>query len=228
MELPYHLKTLPPEALDALRFFATIEHNVASAEDICVALDLSDRGFGKLIRRLVTKGYVTMDGSQLYRLTLSGQEAAEELLAWDETAPAQSAGRSYGDIEDTLTRRLVLVAPRTLVPGQPAQVYLGFRHDVAFFDTVDLVARLSVVNGEPQRPQEAQFRLGSAPQHHTFEVTAAAPPIVRLRVEVFQLGPDIDDFAVCGGMYVDLDADTASADTTLAAFGVDLTIKRQD
>jgi hypothetical protein len=52
---------------------------------------------------------------------------------------------------------------------------------------------------------------------------------MRLRVEVFQVGPDMDDFAVCGGMYVDVAVRADGlADSTLAAYGADLLIKRQD
>lgn len=226
MDLPYHLRTLPPEALDALRFFASCEGGVATVDDICIALELTDRGFGKLIRRLVTKGYVSMDSSQVYRLTMSGQEAADELAAYDAVAPAQADDDDTAG--DKLARRLVLAAPRTLAPGQPAQVYLGFNRDLSFLTPVDLVARLSVVNGAPERPQEAQFHLADAPDHCAFVVTPGPTPQMRLRVEVFQVGPDIDDFAVCGGMYVDLDVRAGGADPTLTAYGVDLSIKRQD
>lgn len=228
MDLPYYLRTLPPEALDALRFFAACDGGVATVDDLCVALELSDRGFGKLIRRLVTKGYVAMDSSQVYRLTMSGQEAAEELAVYDAEAPAggKTLDRAGGG---ALARRLVLAAPRSLAPGQPAQVYLGFNRDLSFLTPVDLLARLSVVNGAPARPQEAQFHLGDAPAHRAFTVTPGAPPQMRLRVEVFQVGADIDDFAVCGGMYVDLDVRADGlADARLAAYGVDLSIRRQD
>ncbi len=228
MDLPYYLRTLPPEALDALRFFAACDGGVATVDDLCVALELSDRGFGKLIRRLVTKGYVAMDSSQVYRLTMSGQEAAEELAVYDAEAPAggKTLDRAGGG---ALARRLVLAAPRSLAPGQPVQVYLGFNRDLSFLTPVDLLARLSVVNGAPARPQEAQFHLGDAPAHRVFTVTPGAPPQMRLRVEVFQVGADIDDFAVCGGMYVDLDVRADGlADARLAAYGVDLSIRRQD
>ncbi len=230
MDLPHHLRTLPPEALDALRFFAACEGGVATVDDICLALDLSDRGFGKLIRRLVTKGYVSMDSSQVYRLTMSGQEAAEELAAYDAVTPqAERADRAATAGDDIVFRRLVLAAPRALAAGQPAQVYLGFNRDLSFLTPVDLMARLSVVNGAPERPQEAQFHLADAPDHRAFVITPSAAPRLRLRVEVFQMGPDLDDFAACGGMYVDLDVRaSAAADPTLVAYGVNLSIKRRD
>ena len=56
---------------------------------------LSERGFGKHIRRLVTAGYVVMDGNQIYRLTTKGGEVADELAEYDANAPADD------DDEDT-------------------------------------------------------------------------------------------------------------------------------
>lgn len=229
MELHDYLRKLPPEALEALRFLAAQEGGVATANDIGLALNLTARGLGKLIRSLVTKSYITMDSSQVYRLTLSGQEAARALEAYDAVASHQTdrAGQDAASDHDVALRRLVLAAPRALAAGQPAQIYLGFNRDLSFLSPVDLVTRLSVINGQPERPQEAQFHLADAPDHRTFVITPNAVPRVRLRVEVFQVGPDIGDFAVCGGMYVDLDVRaSAEADPTLAAYGVNLFIKR--
>ncbi len=84
MELPYHLKALPPEALDVLRYFSKISGIAAHADDITAGADLSDRGFGKAIRRLVTKGYLTMGGEQYYRLSDSGRRAVDDLINYDE------------------------------------------------------------------------------------------------------------------------------------------------
>jgi Mn-dependent DtxR family transcriptional regulator len=83
------LQTLEPltGALDIIRYFGTLEEMTAETSEIQRSLGLSDRSFDKAIRRLVTKGYVQMDGSRVYRLTEQGQRAVEELAAYDQSAP---------------------------------------------------------------------------------------------------------------------------------------------
>ena len=60
MALPFELTTLPSHALDILRYLADQDSYAAYDADIMTALDLSGRGFGKALRRLVTKEYVEL------------------------------------------------------------------------------------------------------------------------------------------------------------------------
>ena len=79
MEMPYNLQTLPPEAVDILRFYSASDLDTAHADEIVDGANLSDRGFGKGIRRLVTKSYLVMSSDQVYRLTDAGKRVIAEL-----------------------------------------------------------------------------------------------------------------------------------------------------
>lgn len=228
MELPFHLKTLPPEALDVIRFFGTLDVPVADVDAIYSGVGLSERSFGKVIRRLVTKGYVQMDGAQTYRLTDQGQRAVEELEAYDAGAPAEEAGSSKGTTR-SVKRRLVVALPRTLVAGQPATVHVGFNPanpGQSLPEPTDMVLRLSVVNGEPSRPKETSLQLDDESAHQSFEITAGHYTKARIRVQVFRLGPNPDDITVAGGLYVDANVVAAGkgADDRLTAYGADVTV----
>jgi predicted transcriptional regulator len=228
MELPFHLKTLPPEALDVIRFFGTLDVPVADVDTIYSGVGLSERTFGKVIRRLVTKGYVQMDGAQTYRLTEQGQRAVEELEGYDESAPAEDSETS-NKATRSVKRRLVVALPRTLVAGKPAKVHVGFNAAApgqALTEPTDLVLRLSVVNGEPSRPKETSLQLDEQAAQQSFEITPGHYTKARIKVQVFQLGPNPDDIAVAGGLYVDANvaADAKDADERLAAYGADVMV----
>ncbi|MBL8161818.1 MAG: hypothetical protein JNJ61_07510 [Anaerolineae bacterium] len=228
MDLPFHLKALPPEALDVLRFFGTLDHPVSHADEIMEGVDLSERLFGKVIRRLVTKGYVQMDGDQAYRLTDDGQSAVEELAEYDANAPAQPVSSSSRVIQQ-VKRHLVMVVPRKLAAGQPATIQIGFKSPSSnelLSETADIVMRVSLINGEPTRPQEAALHLGNRAEHREFTVTPGQFQCLRIRVHVFQLGPNPDDINVAGGMYVDVDVQPSvdPAANSLAAYGADIVL----
>lgn len=227
MEMPFHLRTLPPEALSILRYYAEANVTVAYADEIINGAHLSDRGFGKAIRRLVTRGYLMMDGDQRYRLTDNGGRSVEELEAYLESAPDEDFGKSRSQ-DRTVRRRLIMALPRTLIAGQPINAMVGFNdaedEDVTL-NPINLHIRLSVINGEPKTPREMPFLLHNYATRQMFEVTADNFTRCRVRVQVYQVDPDSDDEAsFAGGMYVDLDvhATAATADTTLAAYGTDV------
>ncbi len=188
MDLPSHLKALPPGALEVIQFLSQAEDTTASRDDICDEVGLSERGFGKIIRRLVTKSYVIMDGDQLYRLTDQGGSVADELADYDLEAGDETDGED--DDSAQFMRRLLLVLPRPLQQGVPAHVMLGFDALAQQHSTAEIAARLSILNGEPQAIQEALFELDSEAAHQDFLVTAGPHSHVRLRVEVYQLGPN--------------------------------------
>lgn len=228
MDLPYHLKTLPPDALDVIRYFGVIDNATASVDDICDNVGLTERGFGKVIRRLVTKGYVVMDGNQIYRLTEQGKDAVEELVAYDEAAPVKS--KDNEDSAERIQRHMVLIVPRKFVADERTQVFLAFNADSAAEAPAELVTRLSVVHGEPAAPQEASFQLDSQARRESFWVTPGRYTRTRIRVQVYQLGPNPDDISVSGGMYVDVavTADADESDPQLVAYGADITVERQE
>jgi hypothetical protein len=231
MDLPFHLKALPPEALDVLRYYGTLNEPVAHAVVIGDEVGLSDRTFGKVIRRLVTKGYLQMDGDQAYRLSESGQDAVEELLSFDATFPAEKNARK-APVAEKVSRRMVLVTPRPLRSGEAANIFVGFEAaepEQTLDAAADVVIRLSLMNAEPSRPQESSLELENASTHRTFTVTAGSYNKARIKVQAFQLGPNPDDIVVAGGMYVDVDVVAASGPGTpsLAAYKADVTFTKQ-
>lgn len=227
-ELPFHLKTIEPVpgALDILRFLGALDQPYADAYTICDNLGLSDRGFSKAIKRLVTKGYVQMDGDRVYRLTQQGNLAVEELAAYDEEAPALGASNSSGTGETE--RRLVLVVPRVIVADKPSEIHVGFNGDVnqVLSSAVDVVVRVSVINGEPSKPQDLIFQLSNDAAYKSFTAQPGRYTQIRLRIQVFQIGPNEDDINPAGGMYVDVyvAATEDEADSRLLAYGTDIDI----
>ena len=223
MELPSHLKKLLPDALDILRHLYQADDMLAASDEICEAVGLSERGFGKHIRRLVTAGYIVMDGDQIYRLTVKGSEVAGELAEYDENAPADDGTDEIESVQQ-YTRRLVVAMPRTLQTAAPARVIVGIGPDAQQTTATEVVTRLSVVNGEPATPQEVTFALDGAAAKQDFLVTAGNFTRARVKIEVYQLGPNPGDIAVAGGMYVDVDI-TAQANDDLTAYGADIAIE---
>lgn len=231
MELPYHLKTIEPlpSALDIIRFLGELDAP-ADVDEICEGLDISERRFSKAIRRLVTKGYVAMDGDMIYRLTDQGRQAVEDLAEYDEAHPEQGLGRSSGGGSQGISRRLVVAMPRNFVAEQAAPVVVGLdgaddENQILQSDT-DMVVRVSIVNGEPSRPQEQTIGLGNRPVKSVFTVTPGAYDRVRVRIQVFQLGPNPDDINVAGGLYVDADVTRAVGSAAeLVAYGADINVQ---
>jgi hypothetical protein len=225
MEMPYYLKTLPPEALEIIRFYSGLGDQLAYTDDIMAKTGLSDRGFGKAIRRLVTKGFLVMDGEQRYRLSERGARAVEELAAADSGAPA-ATDDDDSEMMQIIKRRLVMIVPQPMIAGQSADVIVGFNDADAgesLAQPVDLLMRLNIVNGEPQHAIETPLALHNDAAQQVFSVTAGGYTQVRLRLQVFQIGSDLEDVQSSGGMYVDVDVQPGISvpDTTLTAFGSD-------
>lgn len=206
MELPFYLKTLPPEALEIIRYYKRLGNTVAFTDAIIQSTGLSERGFGKAIRRLVTKGYLVLDGDQQYRLTELGQLAVSELPESDgqnpEPAPEEPARQRI------VEREVVLAAPAALVADKPATITVGFAPasgEARDTGSLDVLLRLSVLNGQPATAQETSLIVGSRAAKQTFTVTAGRFKQARLRLQIYQTGDALDEAYSCGGMYVDLD-----------------------
>lgn len=236
MELPYHLKALPPEALDILRYYGTIESHSAHADAIVEGAGLTDRGFGRAIRRLVTRGYLAMDGDQIYRLTEHGKRTLEELARYGDDAfeAVEDEALEAEAVDDGryVRRRAVMALPRALLPRQATHVLVGFEAadaDNQLSQPTHLRLRLSVLNADDSHaaPVEKAFLLDNRSARQAFEIAAGAYTQVRVRLELLQEGSEEEVFEPVGGMYVDLPvaADAASADTTLAAYGVPVVIR---
>ena len=234
MDVPNHLRTLPPEALDILRFYRSLNARSAHADDIIEGADLSDRGFGKAIRRLVTKNYLVMDGDQVYRLSDMGQRAVDELGSLNLEPSDDSA--AAGDDPETeyeprfVRRHLVLVAPRTLRAGQPTNVFVGFDSaddDEILFSPLEVILRLNVLHGEPDEATETSLVVENRAVHQTFEVMAGNYEQARIRVEVCQFADDLLDPSACGGLYADFPIAVSDSDTSLTAYSADVELREE-
>lgn len=226
MEMPYNLQTLPQEAIDILRYYARLDSDSAHADAIVDGAGLSDRGFGKGIRRLVTKNYVAMSSDQVYRLTEQGRRVIEEVKNYS----GDLTGTSSNGEARFLRRHLVVVAPRTLPADHPVEIALGFAEadeDEYLNEPAELLLRLSLVNGEPRRPQETQFKLTNRDMQQSFEITAGRFTAARIRVEVCQYREDGDEYEFCGGMFVDLPVATSADSGDKVAYGSEVILKEE-
>ena len=228
MELPYHLKTLEPltGALDILRFLRNEADMLAPVDTLLDSLELSERAFGKAIRRLVTQGYVQMDAEAVYRLTDNGRRAADELLEY-ETSIGESATSSHLLKNYGITGRIVLAIPEVLTDAKPVELYVGaaLDSDSSLQAAADVLVRLSALNAEPGHTQDAVLTLLDQPVRHTFTITPQGFNKVRVRVQVYQMLGDGEEILPCGGFYADLPVTTAGADGRRIAFGSPIALK---
>lgn len=131
MSLPFELTTFPKGAVEIIRYLALQDSYAAFDDDIMDATGLSDRAYGKAIRRLVTKEYIELQYEGSYALTEIGVEAAEAVAAHDEETQYEAAmddddfvvEEEFIEIVETL-RNVLVVYPRTLGAGQPAYLFL--------------------------------------------------------------------------------------------------------
>lgn len=223
------LYTLPAEAITILRFYAGATSEAAHADAIMEGASLSDRGFGKGIRRLVTRNYLTLSGEQVYRLTEQGRRAIREL---NEAGDLLNRGRSSAGGAEArfVRRRFVVVTPQVMPADQAVSIIVGF-DDPDDEDRVDapcnLLLRLNVINGQPARSTEVPIAVMNDNAQQPFEVTAGAFTKMRLRAEVFQVKDHEEEFEFCGGLYLDLPVSRRPDAAALAprAYGVDIIVR---
>lgn len=227
MELPLSVRTLPPEAIDILRFYGSGGGSAVHADDIIAGAGLSDRGFGKAIRRLVTRGFLIMESEQVYRLSDPGRRAVAEMLEYDLLTPPGDREHGKPEVAEArfVRRHIVLAAPAPLPADQPVQVYVGV--DEASEDDVvmlplHLTLRLSMVHGEPEEASVMSLSMENRRAQGMFEVQAGLFTQARLRLDIAQQEADGSESA-CGGMYVDLPVSGEAG--ALAAYGLDILLK---
>ena len=204
--LPLELQKLPPQALDVVRYLG--QHlSGAWVDDILEGTGLSERGFGKAIRRLVTRYYVEMPDQGFYRLTALGQQAAEDLRAFDgEEAPAAPSAETVSKL--THIRQLAVVGPKELVAGSESVLHMGFNASADAQNPLKeagrMILRLSApgCDVEPvERPLEVAVTAPAGPVR--FRLTARQAGSVRIKIEVFQLIA-VGDLQPVGGLFFDL------------------------
>lgn len=223
MELPFHLKTLEPlpGALDILRYVGSLNGKSADADQICEALDMSDRRFSKAIRRLVTKDYLSMEGDMAYRLTRLGEQGVAELRTYDEATGGVKQTIAPRKVDVVSTRRLVVAVPKSIAPHQEAHVIVGFHPgELGNLTSADVVVRVSALNGAPENPEDVLFALTNSYTQAPVAIRTHTAPL-RLKFEVYQLG-ELGDIQPIGGMRVDVPV--GKSDPAFIAYGTDITI----
>ena len=204
MSLPFELTTLPPQALDILRYMGRLSLDQADSDTIMGGTGLSERSFSKGIKRLVTKNYMSMDSARIYHLTQKGSGAITDIAAYDE----ESGGVvSFGQTTDSFEYDLcVVVPPGTYNVSQRGTLMLGLEPtDTPLSGEVHLIIRLDCIGGDITH---REFTASISPD---LPVVVAEFDVIpdgstgafRLRVEAFQ-SIRMDLLEEAGGMYFDI------------------------
>lgn len=208
MSLPFELTTLPPQALDVLRYMGRTQRDQADTDDIMNGSGLTERSFSKAIKRLVTKNYMTMDAARVYHLTPKGYKAIEDVLAHDEVEPPSNTPTN----ENIIRYDLCVIVPDAVKSNETNTLMLGLEPEEGegIPQHADVILRLEVVGGNVE-PNE--FVAPVSPDLPVlmaeFQVTPTATlGDIRVRVEAFQT-IRMDDIEEIGGMYFDVALDQA-------------------
>jgi hypothetical protein len=216
-ELPIDLRQLEPVrgALDILRYLYKQSGHAADSDDIMDGLGLSERGWDKAKRRLVTRSYIQMQTDYIYELTSKGKESAKILLEFD-----ASGGGGSGD-DGKIQRQVVIALPRNLILGQTSTLKVGIEPYEGFGDAATLIMRLSLTYADLGEWEE-MINLGSDAM--ILETTIKPQPYqqARIKLEVYQIAPDGDNISECGGMYVDVDVLEAGTVGEIIGYGANL------
>jgi hypothetical protein len=215
MALPFHLTTLPKEALDVLRYMATLDMGTSAFEDeIREGAGLSERGASRAIKRLVTKEYVVMDqASRAYSLTDLGYTSIDEIAAHDQEQGTAGGGRTA---RAGIARAVFVVAPRVLASNRDHEVLIGF--DAAtnnLAQAADLVLQIDVLHGSSDKTR-ASLSVSNEATHVRFNVKPSAHKMLRLRLKVFQMDANGDGINQVGGMYADFEIGSAASADRIA------------
>ncbi|MBN1964856.1 MAG: hypothetical protein JW910_09425 [Anaerolineae bacterium] len=220
MSLPFELTTLPANALDIIRYLGGLDGYAAFDVEIIEALRLSERGFGKAIRRLVTQEYVEMQIDGTYVLTQRGLDAAETLEAHDAEAMHEAfddAAIEAADLpEYSVPRRLLVVYPKALPVAGTAHLFVRVAAPPVDGERAggELLCRLS--GDLTCAPEQLSLTVpaDAASSAVRFAVTAPAAGDLALTLDVFQVAQL--DLLEAGTITLTLTAAGAGADTFLA------------
>lgn len=222
-QLPMHLIQLEPlpGALDIIRYLARHPEGAASADDICDDLELSERRWGKALRRLITNNYIEQRPDGRYELARRGITSAQELAEYDANA-TDDGDAGAGKI----ARDVVIALPRQLVAGKSSEVLVGFAPVSSDFSSpADVVLRYEAVHGTLST-RDSMVKLGAASHRESITLTPQQYDTVRLKVKVFQLAEDGEDLTDCGGIYIDVDVVEENPNSMLVAYSANIRFNR--
>ncbi len=219
MSLPDDLQRLPPQALDLIRYLGAQDDPV-SVDEIMAATGLSERSFGKGIRRLVTRYYAEMPFDGFYSLTANGRQAAASLREADgddapvfaapqEPPPApavlEAEPEAAPPAPDGHRRQLAVLVPGELVVGAEAVLRAGFGRPVDGTVPLAVPGRVVLrvrVPGCELRPAERPLEVppaGPSPPVE-FLLVPQGEGEVRIKIVVYQL-VDSGAMQLIGGIY---------------------------
>jgi len=209
MSLPLELQKLPPQALDVIRFLAT-QPQGAYVDTILDRTGLSERSFGKAIRRLVTRYYVEMPAQGFYTLTANGRQAAQDISSYDGSAPTAPEPVPGSPQQASLRqeRRLTALIPKELVAHGTSVLMVGFDAPGAGQPAMTQPGRVIFRVSAPgcdvlptERPLEVTGGKAAGPLR--FRIEPRREGQVRIKIEAFQL-VTLKDLRPLGGMYFDI------------------------
>ncbi|MBN2469442.1 MAG: hypothetical protein JXN59_01865 [Anaerolineae bacterium] len=197
MSLPFELTTFPNGAIDIIRYLGQQDDYTAFDDDLLEATGLSDRAYGKAIRRLVTKEYIELQYEGSYALTEIGIEAAEAIAVHDEEMQYEADVEEADFIVEEeefevveFTRRVLVIAPRAPGVGVPAYLFLRVMEteDDPLPLSVDVVFELRGERAQVIPDQNDTTVPESAPADPVrFEVTLAAPGSTEVTINALQV-----------------------------------------
>lgn len=202
MALEHELSNLPEHSIMILKFMAQHPNGIRDA-DIQAGTRLSENTFGKSLRHLVTRRFLSMNpSSRSYNLTAKGSHAIEILA----TGAIDNMGSQAGQ-RNIVLFDLCAIIPSRLAPDEASELLLGVHPagpDVPAQPT-DLYLRLTTDDAEIL-PDETI--LGINPEQASNSTPLMITPnsglvAVRIYIEVYQLF-EIEEPAMAGGMYFDV------------------------
>jgi hypothetical protein len=209
MSLSIDLQKLPPQALDVIRFLDGRDDG-ASVDAILAGTGLSERAFGKSIRRLVTRYYVELRDQGVYALTRTGREAAQEIRAYDGTASPGWISESPAEAESSALhmRQLSVWAAQAIVAQGRSVLLVGFdapRATVPLGGEAHLTLRLSAPGCEVEPEEHPLDMLPDKPAGPVqFRVMPHQEGPLQIRIEVFQYLTEQEGMPL-GGMYFEIE-----------------------
>jgi hypothetical protein len=225
-EMLTELNKLPSQAIQILRFYLSQGTDPAYDYEIMDGTGLTERGFSKGIKRLITRQFAAMDVRRKYALTRKGEALMAEFKTHEDSGGYKPIGASDDDGAvgaPPVECRLTLVTPSPLIAGQNSQVFVGLNDGLPTGEA-ELVLQVSVVNGQPTE-QRSAITLQRSAAYASFRVTPGNYQQVRLRVTALQTDAFSGDIQPVGGMYVDINvSDNSRSTTELAAYGTIITV----
>lgn len=201
MELPPELTRIPFASLDVLRYMGQSGISSGDADSLAAGTGMSERGMGKAIRGLVTKGYLDMDNNYVYYLTEKGSKAIQDIAAYDASRPQGVKSADAGGAQ----QELIAITPDAIFAQQPATLQVGLNGLEDVTEESHLMLRFSALGGDVAPAQiTLDLQPGQVPQPINAQVTASGDfNAVRVRLEVVQIIGEADVFQA-GGMFFDI------------------------